>query len=57
MPLQAEDSTFMMALGALTSLTHLSMAVVPAKSTTPPFTINIASLAGIAGLQVCTGCP
>lgn len=56
-PLQAEDPTFLMALGSLTCLTELALGVAPARRTTRPFALNLASLQHLRALRVRgTGC-
>lgn len=52
---QVADSTFMVALGALTSLTQLSMRV-SAEPRAQPFVINLAALSQLKHLQVLLLC-
>lgn len=49
---QVEDTTFMVALGTLARLTELSVAVGPARRTTPPAILNLSHLSQLRSLQV-----
>eukprot|EP00967_Tisochrysis_lutea_P079172 scaffold108175_cov19-Tisochrysis_lutea.AAC.2 len=48
---QADDATFMVALGALTSLTQLRVTVAAASPASPPFVINLSTLSQLRSLQ------
>uniref|UniRef100_A0A7S0S167 Uncharacterized protein n=1 Tax=Chlamydomonas leiostraca TaxID=1034604 RepID=A0A7S0S167_9CHLO len=49
--IRVEDSTFMVALGTLTRLTELSVAVGPARRSTPPAILNLSHLSQLRTLK------